>query len=117
MKKLKKVISALSILGILASATPAFASTNYADSSEHNFDSAWEAYNSDNSHAWDMTYGYNTSWINEDYCHTISYISTSTAVVDNASSFSPHSASAGMNKWAKIEVTHNGSYIKYAIVY
>ncbi|MCM3006845.1 hypothetical protein [Priestia koreensis] len=63
---------------------------------------------------WTLTYGYDTSWINEDYSHTISPTLKTQAFVENANgTFS--SGVASKNSTAAIEVRHSGSSVRYGI--
>lgn len=65
--------------------------------------------------AYTIEYGYNTSWINEDYTHTKGYLGSHNAIVSNNNG--SYSDSAKKNKWAEIEVRHPGSYVQYGVKY
>lgn len=58
-----------------------------------------------------MNYGFNTDWIDEDYTHTTHSVYDHTATVSNSNG--AYSKNAGSKSWAKIEVSHKGSYIEY----
>lgn len=115
MKKLtRRLISGLFAASIvISSLTAVSAGELVSTSSGRSFDRAWEAYNS--AYCVEMVYGYNTAWINEDYTHSMYTQDGCTAIVKNAKS--TFSDSAGSQKWAKIEVCHNGSTITYKTVY
>lgn len=82
---------------------------NYSDG--QSFEDAWEL--TDSGRNWEMTYGYNTSWINEDYTHTYNSQEDHYAGISNANGFFSDSDNAG--QWAGIEVTHSGTDIAYSI--
>ena len=86
---------------MLFSSTNAYATTSTVWSDGHSFEDDWE--DSVDTSDWTMEYGYNTSWINEDYTHTIHYSRSHIAKVSNGVGYSD-SASAG--NWAEIEVSH-----------
>jgi hypothetical protein len=113
MKKL--FISALIAVSALSGfATNAFAFEKAHDSVTEGktFSSSWQL--ADQSvGVWEMKYGFNTAWINEDYTHTYHNSLSSTAVVRNDNG--TYDNQAGSQKWAKIEVTHNGTKIFYKI--
>lgn len=112
MKKSKKIISTLTLLVMLVSSKPVFASEYKVWSGSHTFTSSWEVpvYGSD----WVMKYGFNTFLINEDYTHTKHNSVEHMAVVVNKYS-SNNMAEAGY--WAKIEVRHNSDTVLYGIKY
>lgn len=116
MKKI--LINASLALGLLAAAlavpTTADAVTITKSSSGKSFTKDWELTASGTN--WLMKYGFNTAWIiNEDYTHTTHSVYDHTATVSNGNGAYSKNASDG--SWAKIEVTHRGSYIQYSITY
>ena len=116
MKKTKKIISLLTLLGILASPITANAQTLYTDNkwNSKGFDKAWESTVSGTGYTY--KYGYNTTWINEDYCHAIHDSFDHIAALSNGNGgFS--SSIKGAGNWAKIEVRHSGTAILYGIRY
>lgn len=113
MKKFTKVFSVLAVLGMLFSSTSAYATTSTVWSDGHSFEDDWE--DSVDTSNWTMEYGYNTSWINEDYTYTKHYTKSHTAKISNEKRSGKDSADAG--EWAEIEVTHAGSTVLYGITY
>lgn len=113
MKKITKVFGALTIVGMLFSTTNAYATTNSVWSDGHSFEDDWE--DSQDTSDWTLVYGFNTSWIDEDYTHTKHYSSSHTAAISNEDGGYKDSAKAG--KWAEIEVSHAGSTVMYGIIY
>lgn len=103
----KMIISVLMVVFVLALTTSAFATTISHSSSYFNSD--WEYYDSGTN--WVMIYGYNTSWINEDYTHTRHNTTTHTARVINGSGTFSKAKTAG--SWAYVDVIHNGSPVTY----
>ncbi|WP_062350423.1 hypothetical protein [Bacillus kwashiorkori] len=83
------------------------------DSGGNTFKKAWELTASGSN--WLMRYGYNTTWINEDYTHTTHTNRNHTAIVTNGRGSFSKSAKDG--KWAKIEVRHSGTSVQYSISY
>ncbi|AJA48562.1 hypothetical protein CPAST_c24930 [Clostridium pasteurianum DSM 525 = ATCC 6013] len=114
MKKSKKIIAVLALLAILVPYTNAKATTDMVTSAGHSFNNDWEA--SVTSSRYKYIYGYNTSWINEDYVHAIHYDYQHDAAVSNGGGGSGRD-SAGPNSWAKIEITHKSSAVNYGIIY
>jgi hypothetical protein len=114
MKKSKKIIAALALLAILVPYTNAKATTDSVTSAGHSFNNAWEA--SVTSSRYKYIYGYNTTWINEDYVHAIHYDYNHYAAVSNGGGGSGEDA-AGPNSWAEIEITHRSSAVNYGIIY
>ncbi|WP_102401094.1 hypothetical protein [Haloimpatiens massiliensis] len=112
---MKKVISILTILIMLGLATTVYATSESIKvwSDGHTFDKAWEACKDGINCT--FVYGYNTTWINEDYVHAKHNSLYHKAALVNGNG--SHSASAKAGKWAKIEVRHKGSRILYGIVY
>lgn len=78
----------------------------------HKFTSSWSETKNPNSTSI-VKYGFNTAWIDEDYTWTTSTTKKTWAYVHNNNGSYNTSASAG--KWAKTEVRHSGSKIKYEI--
>jgi hypothetical protein len=115
MKKL--LVNTSLALGLLATAfavpATADAATVTKNSSGKGFSKAWEVSTSGSN--WLMKYGFNTSWIDEDYTHTTSSKYAHTATVSNANGAFTDYDSAGY--WAEIEVTHSGTYVEYSITY
>lgn len=112
----KVLISSSLIIGILASgfvSSTADAASQAYSSTGHSFSKAWEATGEGTN--WVMTYGYNTTLINEDYTHTLHNTTSHTAIVKNANG--NYSSDGSKGNWAKIEVTHSGSSIQYTINY
>ncbi|MGG4142389.1 hypothetical protein ABEW34_04590 [Paenibacillus algorifonticola] len=58
---------------------------------------------------WEVKYGFNTSWINEDYTHAYHNSLSVTAIVRNDTNTFQNETSA--QNWAKIEVVHNGAKV------
>lgn len=117
---MKKLIISLSVaLLLLTSATPTLATTLYQTSIGHTFSESWSASCSGFDEVpgvwWNMIYGYNTDWINEDFTHTNHTTKTHLAKVQNNNGMFSDEASA--NNWAEIEVVHSGTTITYYITY
>lgn len=113
MKKFTKICSILAILGVLVPCTNVYATTNSVWSDGHSFEDDWEDYEEGSN--WEMVYGYNTSWIDEDYTHTKHTTKSHKAGISNEDDSDYDSAKKG--KWAKIEITHAGSIAMYGIIY
>ncbi|GMR63808.1 MULTISPECIES: hypothetical protein [Bacillus] len=109
----KGLLCSLLALGLLGAATSVSADTVTKNSSGKTFKNDWELSTSGNN--WLMNYGYNTSWINEDYTHTTHSVYDHSATVSNSNG--AYSDNAGNGSWAKIEVTHSGSFIQYSITF
>lgn len=110
----KTLICGVLSLGLLAStATSAFATTQSYSSSGHSFSNAWTEYDATSN--WSIEYGYNTSWINEDYTSAVHDYYHHTAIVENGNGSYSDEDSAG--DWANISVTHSGSTVYYRLSY
>lgn len=109
----KKLLCSLLALGVLGTSTAAFADTISRNSRGQSFSNDWELSTSGTNYI--MNYGYNTSWINEDYTHTMHGKYDHSATVSNSNG--AYSDNAGSGSWAKIEVTHSGSFIQYSLTY
>jgi hypothetical protein len=62
-----------------------------------------------------MKYGYNTTWINEDYTHTYHKDKTHYAYVKNTGTAQEKKGNAG--KYAKVEVKHRSGTVYYSYRY
>ena len=115
-EKTKKIIGLLTLLGVLSSPVTANAGTIYSHNewNSKGFDKAWESTVSDIGYT--FNYGYNTTWINEDYSHSIHDSYDHTAALSNSNG-GFESSIKGAGKWAKIEVRHSGTKVLYGIRY
>ena len=113
MNKVKKIVSTLTLLGMLILPITVHATSWKVPSTGHSFTQAWEAYEGTSSFG--FIYGYNTDWINEDYSHSI-YSSYHYAAVSNDNGGYTSSRTAG-GRWAKIEVRHAGTAVWYGMLY
>ena len=112
----KKIIGTLSaaLVAIMVLGFPVHAATHTYTSSGQNFSAPWElAY--ENPNVWKIVYGYNVFLIHEDYTHGVSFSKHHVATVTNANGAFSKDNEPG--QWAKIEVTHSGSYVTYSISY
>lgn len=109
MKKL--LIFALMVVFMLALTTSTFATT--IERSSTYFNSDWETVVNGTDYV--MVYGYNTSWINEDYCHTKHNKVRHTAMVVNGSDSYTDTQNAAV--WAYVDVIHNGSPVFYYLTF
>lgn len=112
MKKVKKAISIMTLLAVLALPATVQAQQWKVNNDGRTFEQAWEAQEGDSSFG--FIYGYNTTWINEDYCHSI-YQYYHDAALSNARGGFSSGASGG--NWAKIEVRHSGTAVWYGMNY
>lgn len=112
MKKTKKIITVLTLLGVLLIPTNAHAQ-QWKVLGPGTFTEPWELSQGDSSFG--FRYGYNTSWIDEDYCHSI-YSGNHTAAISNGNGGYESGYVKGGN-WAKIEVRHKGTSIWYGMNY
>lgn len=110
-------------VGILISgSTNVEARDFYCNSSGHSFSSQWTETKTKSastanypSNYITLKYGYNTTLINEDYAHAKALNTNLQArVINNSGTFT--STVNLYSTWAKIEVTHNGTYIQYGAV-
>ncbi|WP_146551439.1 hypothetical protein [Rummeliibacillus sp. SL167] len=112
---IKKIISSALALSLITGAS--FGFTKSVDAASHSysnskgFSSSWSA--KDSGTNWLIKYGFNTAYIDEDYTWTTHTSKTSYAIVNNANGKYSDSASAA--NWAKVEVRHKGTSIKYTI--
>ncbi len=111
MRGFKNIIGAFVFLGILAASTVIYCNSN--GNQLYTFSQSWELVNYDSKGQWEMVYGYNTEWINEDYTHTRHYYKSHTAIVQNDNGV--HWNTAVADKWAKVETAHKGRDIKHVI--
>lgn len=105
----KALVSASLALGLLASSTTAFAYSSTGKS----FSDSWTKYDSGTS--WVIEYGFNESWVDEDFTHTKHDTKHHTAIVKNSNG--SYADEDGAKNWAGIEVSHKGSTIYYYINY
>ena len=101
------LVSSFSFFGIEASA-----GEKWISNGSHGFTDSWSdvEYGDD----WTMKYGYNTTWINEDWTHTKHPDIATTAKVKNSNGTHVGSK-AGSGNWSKIEVRHSGTSLSYGI--
>lgn len=110
MLKKKILCFVLVVLTLLVVATPASAySTTITRTSSGSFSKAWEAYTGASN--WTMIYGFNTTAINEDYTHGNHSSKWHIVRVKNANGTFSNYDNAG--DWAKKEVRHAGTNIRY----
>ncbi|MGF7127719.1 hypothetical protein J2T56_002448 [Natronobacillus azotifigens] len=86
---------------------------NY-NSSGKNFSKAWSS-TPINTSTRTMKYGYNTTWINEDYTHTYHKDKTHYAYVKNTGTAQEKKGNPG--KYAKVEVRHRPGTVYYSYSY
>lgn len=117
---MKKILSK-TIVGmmfvIIAATSGAVTSEAYSVTNGNNgFNKAWERSVTCDSNKGVLTYGYNTTAIDEDYVHAYHSKKGHYAYLKNGKgSFSGFNK--GKGSWSKIEVTHKGSSITYGISY
>lgn len=110
----KKISGVLSVTLMAILLTGITVNAESYTSGNKGFSKSWEL--SDKSpNKWEIVYGFNTTFINEDYTHTYHFSKHHTATVTNANGSYANDANAG--RWAKIEVTHSGNSVKYSISY
>ncbi|WP_413405575.1 hypothetical protein [Paenibacillus amylolyticus] len=112
---IKKLLATAGLtIAMLSVASSALASpvTTSKNSSGQGFTKSWELVASGPS--WIMEYGFNKFAIDEDYVHTKHSGVSHTALLSNGSNYS-NSANAG--NWAEVDVSHQGTYVTYSIVY
>lgn len=112
----RKIIGILSasLVAIMVMGAPVHAATQTFTSSGQSFSEPWElAY--ENPNVWKIVYGYNVFLIHEDYTHGYNFSKHHVATVTNANGAFSKDNLPGF--WAKIEVTHSGSYVTYSISY
>ena len=113
--KFKKFI-ACGLMGIMMVTTSIPAMAFSITNGSKTFDSKWELSVTSDGGRGVLTYGYNTTAINEDYSHAYHTTKSHYAYVKNGKgSFS--GSNVGAKKWSKIEVTHNGNRIIYGNSY
>ena len=117
---MKKWITSLALCGALIGAST-IVSTTEADAasisaSSTNFSSAWGLEKKTSDGAGWLKYGYNTSWINEDYAHGYYKNSRHYSHIQNANGYhtGPDVAAGNIST---IEVRHSGNYVNYAMFY
>lgn len=79
---------------------------------KHSFSSSWHEKEAPTENSL-IKFGFNTDWINEDYTWTTDSGKKTWAYVHNNDG--EHSDSASAASWAKVEVKHSGSSVKYEI--
>lgn len=110
---MKKFILGIGVTALLIGNTiPAYAGEIVKNSSS--FVTDWEKVTSAGDNA-TMKYGYNTSYIDEDYTHTYHTTSPHTAIVGNNKGYFNKAGKA--KSWAKIEITHKGNYSVYKMTW
>lgn len=100
-------------IGMLLPSTASADQLQLYNNGSHTFKKSWSVPVS--TKIYRMTFGYNTSWINEDFTHAFVVDRTHSAVVNNANG--TFSTEASKNQYAKIEVRHSGTKILYGISY
>ncbi|WP_148295045.1 mediterrocin family bacteriocin [Gracilibacillus boraciitolerans] len=116
MKKFKILVLSFFTIAFLVGggvSSVSAAEYNYSSSGK-SFSKAWSS-TPINTSTRTMKYGYNTSWINEDYTHTYHKNSTHTAYVKNTSKAQEKNARAG--SYAKVEITHASGTVYYSYEY
>lgn len=113
MKKTKKIITVLTLLGVLLIPTNAYAQQWKVHNEGRGFTSSWEASQGDSSFG--FRYGFDTYLIDEDFCYSI-YSKSHTAAISNGNGGHETGYVAG-GSWAKLEVRHSGSAVWYGMNY
>lgn len=113
MINLKKTLSLMCVFGVLTTSVTTHAVTDKVWNTE-SFTKAWEStvYGGNFSY----TYGYNTTWINEDYTHSIHDVWSHQAAVANGNTAHESSVTKA-GKVAKVEIRHYGNDVLYGIIY
>lgn len=96
-------------LALLVPSTSALAYSSTGKS----FSNSWTNYGSGTNYV--VEYGFNKSFINEDFTRTKHSTRSHTAIVKNGKGSFADGDSAG--SWAGIEVTHSGNTVYYYIQY
>jgi hypothetical protein len=113
MRKLASILLALIIL--VASATTVFADSALltASNGSNGFKKQWSATKKSSNQRHYLTYGYDTTLINEDYAYanSIGYIHRSKIINGNGTHYGPKKAAN--SGYSDIEVRHKGTSIKY----
>lgn len=95
---------------------PKFAFAGSVSKSASSFDSAWELYASSADGKANMTYGFNTYAIHEDYVHGIHSTLSHYSALNNGSGW--HTGTGkDAGKYSNVDVTHSGSYVSYYLFY
>ncbi|MDD5927089.1 MAG: hypothetical protein PUD12_02725 [Firmicutes bacterium] len=110
----KILVSLLLCMALLICAIPVNAATYTANSSGQSFSEAWSV-TKINTSVRTFKYGYNTTWINEDYTHTYHRTKDCYAYVKNSGAAYQKNAVAG--KYAKAEITHHTGTVYYEYGY
>lgn len=98
--------------GMGTSASAASVSKTYSGS----FSKAWERYASSTDGKANLTYGYNTTWINEDYAWAKHSTKSHYAAIKNGNGWHTGKGKAA-GSTSKIEVTHKGTSVTYYCYY
>lgn len=117
MRKIKTMTFAVFAILIISSTSISFADSTLlsANNGTHGFSSSWSATKSSDNNRHHLTYGFDTTLINEDfaYANSISYIHRSKIINGNSNGpfYGPwKAANAG---YSDKEVRHKGSSVKY----
>ncbi|WP_346887372.1 hypothetical protein [Clostridium sp. UBA1056] len=113
MKKTKKIITVLTLLGVLLIPTNAHAQTWKVHNEGRGFTSSWEASQGDSSFG--FKYGFETDWLDEDYCYSIYKGSHQSAISNGNGGHETRSVKGGI--WAQLKVRHSGSAVWYGMIY
>ena len=105
----------LTLIILVASGTTVFADSTLlsASNGSHGFKKEWSAVKKSSGKKHILTYGYDTTLINEDYAYanSIGYIHRSKLTNGKGTYYGPKKAANG--GYSDIEVRHNGKSIKY----
>lgn len=114
----KCVLAALCLMMSLAIVTKPVvsAASSISRSYSGSFAKAWERYASSGNGQANLTYGYNTFLINEDYAWAKHNTKSHYAAIKNGKGWHTGSGKAA-GKTSKIEVTHKGSTVSYFCYY
>lgn len=115
-KILTKAVAGLMVAAMVASTNLTTAEAYSITNGSRGFKKAWELSVTTDGGKGILKYGYNTTFINEDYAHAYHSTKSHYAYLKNGKgSFS--GSNKAKKKWSKIEVTHNGSKITYGNSY
>ncbi len=84
-------------------------------SSGRGFANDWTAYDSGGTgfNTWEVEYGYNTLFINEDFIHGYHNQKAHTVKLTNNNGSGSYSDSSKGGSWSRVDVRHSGNFVYY----